>query len=1137
MLDFPLPGSAASSDTFPRSLLRSGFESNYVNEPAQSPHLVRFESFEVNLRSGELCKNGEKVKLQEQSFRILAMLLENPGEVVMRGEIQKRLWPNDTVVEFENSINAAIKKLRLALGDSAEQPRYIETLARRGYRWMVPVEWVEASPAGLRAAAMTVVEPQAESAASHLIGKKVSHYRVLEVLGGGGMGVVYKAEDLRLGRRVALKFLPEELASDQDALKRFEREARAASALSHPNICTIYEVEEHEGQPFIVMELLEGETLRELITAARAPLQSEKLLNLAVQIIEGLDAAHREGIIHRDIKPANIFVTKRGQAKILDFGLAKLATDLLPGEVPLEPDRGIDDVRRTQRASGATSGPRLLLSRTGAAMGTAGYMSPEQVRGEKLDARTDLFSFGLVLYEMATGQRAFAGDTAAELHDAILKHTPVSPGQLNREIPTQLEGIIDRALEKDRDTRYQSATALLADVKRLQQPAGSDMAAVSSGPRKRRFVLAMGFVALLAVVAGAVYYLTRRPASRLTEQDSEILADFVNSTGDTLFDDILRRGLDLTLRQSPFLHVLPGGKVGAALRLMARPLNTPLTPDIVPEVCRRAGSKAYISGSIGGRGGKYVLGLKAVNCQSGRVMAQEEVAAEAKDRVLDALSAAAAKLRSDLGESPASVWEFNVPLTQAATPSFEALKQYTLGIKAADEMGETAQLPHVLHAIQLDPNFALAYLQAGEDYLNMGQPAKASEYISRAFELQDHADARQRLQIASTYYYAVTGELNKVAQTYQNEVAIYSGERISAYTNLSIVYAELGQYEKAAEMARQAIPLSPDFGQLYGNLTHSLLALNRFAEARETVQAALTRKPDTDSNHEQLYALAFFAHDSKAMAEQSAWLESQPQYESAGLSMEADTEAYAGHLRKARELTRRAVNSALGRDSKEDAAIWWDNAALREAVFGNAIEASAAAGEALKLAPTNQGVEVEAALVLAMVGDTARAESLEQDLEKRFSLDTQVQSLWLPTIDAQLALIRKNPAASINRLQAAAPVELGFVPFLTNISCLYAVDVRGDAYLAMGNGNAAAGEFQKILDHSGIVQNCLTGALAHLGLARANTLQARTDRGVGAAAARAQALANYRDFFALWKDADPEIPILKQAKAEYAKIQ
>ena len=1113
-----------------------------------SRRVVRFEGFELDLRAGELRREGEKaVPLSEQPFRILAMLLARPGDLVTREEIRSRLWPNGTVVEFEHSISAAMNRLRQALGDSPENPRYIETLARRGYRWKTPVEWEESAleePApGLGPGETPAL------GGGNLIGKKVSHYRVLEVLGGGGMGVVYKAEDLRLGRRVALKFLPEELASDPVALRRFEREARAASALSHPNICTIYEIDDHQKQPFIVMELLEGETLRELISAPTAktvPLPPERLLNLAMQITEGLAAAHREGIIHRDIKPANIFVTKRGQAKILDFGLAKLVTDLVPGEASLDPDRGIDrgidGTRRTEREAEATSGARLLLSRTGVAMGTAGYMSPEQVRGEKLDARTDLFSFGLVLYEMATGQRAFSGNTAAELYDAILKHAPAPPRKLNPEVPSHLESIINRALEKDRETRYQSAAEMLADLRQLQEPSGSAVVAVSSAPRKRRLWIALGFVVFIAVIAVSVNsYLTRHQPSALTKEDSEILAPFINSTGDALFDDALWRGLDLSLRQSPFVHILSGGKVRGTLQLMGRPLNTPLTPDIMPEVCRRAGSKAYIAGSIGGQSDKYVLGLKAVNCQTGKILAQEQFTAEGKDKVPDALSDAVTKLRGELGEAPASVWEFNVPLKQAATPSLEALKQYALGIKALDEKGETEELPHQLRAIQLDPNFAVAYKSAGFDYFNLNQPGKAAEYISRAFELaEDHADSRQRLLIAAMYYSTVTGELNKAAQTFLKEVEVYPDERGSAYTNLSITYVQQGLYEKSAEMARQAIALSPNQGALYGNLAVSLLALNRFAEARETMQAALARKPDTDSNHEQLYALAFIARDSKAMAEQLGWLKNQPQYEDEALAIEAETEAFAGHLRKSRELTRRAVDAALRTGDKEVAAILWDNAALREALVGNTTAAREAAGQALKLAPTNQGVEAETALVFAIAGDTEQAESLEADLGKRFPLATQVQSLWLPTIDAQLALIGRNPAGALDRLQSAAPIESGLVLFLNNISCiscLYAVSVRGNAYLSIGNGNKAAIEFEKIRNHNGIVQNCLTGALAYLGMARANAIEARTGRGVAADAAHARTLSNYRNFFALWQDADPDIPIFKQAKAEYAKLQ
>ncbi len=498
-----------------------------MRQAGESSLPIRFESFEVNLRSGELHRAGEKVRLPEQSFQILAMLLERPGEVVMRQEIQKRLWPNDTVVEFENSINAAVKRLRLALEDSADEPRYVETLARRGYRWMVPVEWVDTSPEAPQEAVPAGASPPAESAASNLTGKKVSHYRVLEVLGGGGMGVVFKAEDLKLGRRVALKFLPEETASDTLTLKRFEQEARAASALNHPNICTIYEIEEHEGQPFIVMELLEGETLRELISAARtrtAPLPLEKLIDLAVQITEGLEAAHHNGIIHRDIKPANVFVTTKGQAKILDFGLAKLVPVLATAEAYPEREQRTDDVYGTSGETALVPGSDLLLSRTGVAMGTAGYMSPEQVRGEKVDARTDLFSFGLMLYEMAAGQRAFRGETAPTLHDAILSRTPTPVRELNRELPSKLEAIIKKALEKDREVRYQTASEIRADLESLKL----DLEPRHSITHWRGMTAAV--VAVLLIASAIVWFAKHQPSSSHGVPDLKLRQLTTNST-------------------------------------------------------------------------------------------------------------------------------------------------------------------------------------------------------------------------------------------------------------------------------------------------------------------------------------------------------------------------------------------------------------------------------------------------------------------------------------------------------------------------------------------------------------------------------------------------------------------------------
>src|SRR5579864_7797940 len=786
-----------------------------VEVAVQSPYLARFESFEVNLRSGELCKNGEKTNLPEQPFQILVMLLKRSGEVVLRQEIQKNLWPNDTVVEFENSINSAIKKLRLALGDSADQPRFIETLARRGYRWKVPVDWIGTS-GGQRQIDIAAVSPIASSTVE-LIGKRVSHYRVLEVVGGGGMGVIYKAEDIKLGRRVALKFLPEELAHDASAMERLEREARAASALNHPKICTIYEVEEHNDQPFIVMELLEGQTLRELISAHKplsggvaqaGPLEIQMLLGLAVQIAEGLAAAHKQGIIHRDIKPANIFITTSGQAKILDFGLAKLQES--------------DVALVRSAATGEDDRPRstnVNLTVAGAAMGTAGYMSPEQVRGEKLDARTDLFSFGLVLYEMATGERTFTGETTPILHDAILHRTVTPVRDLNPHLPLQLDAIVSKAVEKDRSLRYQSAAEMVADLQRLKRDLEAEYGVSGSSsartfmrvnPKNRSKILIP--IAALIVLGVAIWVwrsATSVSAARLTEKDTIVLADFANSTGDSIFDDTLRLGLRSSLQQSPFLNILSDRRVSAALIHMTKPANAHLTPDIARDICRREQSKAYVDGAIAALGGEYVIELKAVNCASGRTFAQQQVTAENKGTVLKALGNAASKLREQLGESLASVVKFDVPLDQT-TSSLEALREYDLAMKVGDQ-DEAATLPHLLRAIQIDPDFAMAYLGTAETYANMNQWDRANEYFTKAFQLRDNADPRERLEIESLYYSYVTGELDKGAQSYRKTIESYP-KSAAPYGNLGYVYSQQGDYEKGLDLAREVLRRNPAQG-------------------------------------------------------------------------------------------------------------------------------------------------------------------------------------------------------------------------------------------------------------------------------------------------------------------------------------
>jgi eukaryotic-like serine/threonine-protein kinase len=957
-----------------------------------------------------------------------------------------------------------------------------------------------------------------------MIGQTISHYRVLEKLGRGGMGVVYKAQDLILNRLVALKFLPDGFAPDSQALSRFNREAQAASALNHPNICTIHEIGEHNGQPFIAMEFMEGTTLKHRISGKPLPL--EQVLELGIEIADGLDAAHAKGIVHRDIKPANIFITERGHAKILDFGLAKLAHG---GQ-----EFGISSM--------PTATAEELLTSPGTAVGTIAYMSPEQARGEEIDARADLFSFGAVLYEMATGRMAFPGHTAAIIHDAILNRTPTAACELNPALPSKLGEIITKALEKNHKLRYQHAADIRTDLQRLKRDTESGRSAPVTAQAERkpaaksvsfRWAAAGGAAVLtIGLVIGASLFFSRK-AHALNEKDTIVLADFTNTTGDPVFDDALKQALATELEQSPFFNILSDPKVSATLKLMGRSVDERLDEKTALDLCQRTRSKAVMAGSISSLGSLYVVGLHALNCQTGDSLARAEVQASKKEDVLNVLSKAATKLRERMGESLSTIQKYDTPIEQATTPSLDALKAYSLGRKAEDEKGDAAAIPFFKRAIELDPNFTVAYNGLGTSYNNLGETGLSTELFQRAYELRDRASEREKFRITAHYYALYTGELEKSNQTYELWAQAYPRDVIP-HANLGYNFSFLGQYEKAVAESLEALRLNPDASFIYANLIGFYTNLGRLDEAEATYQQAMAHKFENPNLKAAMYGVAFLRGDAAGMRRVLDLTAGELGVEDTVLSLQSDTEAFSGRLGKARDFSRRAVESAQRADEKETAALWQMDGALREAEFGNVAQARNETASALALASTRD-MRILAALALARAGDSARAQSMADELEKQNPVNTVIVGYWLPTIRAAIKLNGNNPAKAIELLQAATPYELGSpTPMLV---CLYPAYVRGQAYLRLHQSSEATAEFQKFLDHRGIVGNCPLGALARLGLARAYALEAQSAQGAAAEPARVRARAAYQDFFALWKDADPDIPILIAAKAEYAKLK
>jgi len=942
-----------------------------------------------------------------------------------------------------------------------------------------------------------------------MIGKTISHYLVLQKLGGGGMGVVYEAEDLKLHRHVALKFLPGDLASDATALRRFEREAQTASALNHPNICTIYDVDSADGQPFIAMELLQGQNLKH--TMGNQALQFDLLLELAIQIADALDAAHSAGVVHRDIKPANIFVTQRGQAKVLDFGLAKMSAPT---------------------GAAASDDVATALTMPGDAPGTLLYMSPEQIRGKDLDARTDLFSFGIVLYEMVTGTLPFRGPSAAAVASSIVSDTPTPPLRLNPQVPPQLEQIIGKCLEKDGRLRYQHASDLRTDLQRLRRDTGNVQVSDSSPLRQaasasRRWILIVRVaIAVLALVVGTYFYLHRPP--KLTNKDTILLADFTNSTGDPVFDGTIRQGIAVQLQQSPFLSLVPEERIRQVLRLMAKPPDSRITPEIAHEVCERTASAAVLDGSIASLGSQYVLGLRAKLCRTDDVLAEEQAQASRKEDVLDVLSAMTSKLRSRLGESLTTVETHNVPLPEATTASLEALKAYSEGMRVEFSTGSVASVPFYKRAVEIDPKFATAWAHLGLVYSAFGESALAIESTTKAYRLRDHASDRERFFITALYDRDVTGNLEKQLQTLRLWAQTYPRDQNVHGLQSGFALQGSGQFEKSIQEANIALGLDPDFSPGYLNSAFSYFYLDRFSEAENSVQRASARKVEMSEIFVLQFYLAFLKGDKAGMDRAAALAKGKPGAEDWVSHSESLVLARSGQAELARKMSRRAVDLAEHAGQHETAATYQAGEAVWEAFFGNAIAAKRSAAEALKLSK-GRDVSYGAAFALALAGDVSASQALASNLEKRFPEDTSVQVNYLPALRGLFALSQHEPRKAIEVLQAAAPYELGVPPvdFNAFFGGFYPNFVRGEAYLASGEGSQAAAEFQKILNHRGIVAADPIGALAHLRLARAYTLQGN-DANVRAA---------YQDFLTLWKEADPDIPILQQAKAQYTKLK